>query len=180
MSLDPSSMLPEEEAQLENRLRVLSPARVRSEFLARVAEAIESEPVVLPVEASQSMALRDWAPLFKLAAVLLMMLGVLSVFTRPGAEPRPAQASTGTPGNEDVQSQRPVVAPAEGVHAVQWSPRFDQLEDDGVIILEGNRPVRRVRMRMHDEFLWGEAQDRGTMRAVIPREESLLLPIVTY
>ncbi len=180
MSLGDTPLLSDEDRLLEGRLQALRPAAPSPEFLTRIEEALNQEPSAAQEEATFPMRFRDWAPLFKLAAVLLMVLGVLSVFTRPGPETAPSQTNARDAAERDPATQRPVLVPSEGIHAVHWNPRFDQLEDDGIVILEGNRPFRRVRMRMRDEFLWDGPEDRGTMRAEIPREESLLLPIVTY
>ncbi|HUF62671.1 MAG TPA: hypothetical protein VMN36_11400 [Verrucomicrobiales bacterium] len=180
MSLGDAPLLPEEDRLLEGRLQALRPAAPSPEFLARMTDALKREPLVSQEAATFPMRFRDWAPLFKLAAVLLMVLGVLSVFTRPGREAVPAPAQAKADGDPVLETQRPVLIPSEGSHAVHWYPRFDQLEDDGIVILEGNRPFRRVRVRMRDEFLWDAPEYRSSMRAEIPREESLLLPIVTY
>ena len=58
--------------------------------------------------------------------------------------------------------------------------RFVSVNDDGVVGVLGEVPFRRVRYQLTDSYQWKNPEDGSRLEMIIPREEILLLPVVTY
>lgn len=58
--------------------------------------------------------------------------------------------------------------------------RFIGASDDGVIGELGAVSFRRVRYQLVDTYHWANPADGSRLEMMIPREEVLLLPVVTY
>ena len=58
--------------------------------------------------------------------------------------------------------------------------RFVGASDDGIIGAVGDVSFRRVRYQLMDTYQWANPDDGSRLEMIIPREEVLFLPVVTY
>jgi hypothetical protein len=58
--------------------------------------------------------------------------------------------------------------------------RFVGASDDGIIGAVGDVSFRRVRYQLMDTCHWANPEDGSSLEMLIPREEVLFLPVVTY
>ncbi|MDA7867133.1 hypothetical protein N9B57_04265 [Verrucomicrobia bacterium] len=58
--------------------------------------------------------------------------------------------------------------------------RFVGASDDGIIGAVGDVSFRRVRYQLMDTYHWANLEDGSSLEMIIPREEILFLPVVTY
>ncbi|MCS1407465.1 MAG: hypothetical protein M2R45_00623 [Verrucomicrobia subdivision 3 bacterium] len=116
-----------------------------------------------------------------LAAALILLVGLVGTLMVQGPD---------EPGglSEVVSISDPLISPLRGLKAAEgFAFRPEALEsqlihasDDGIVAIVGDVPFRRVRYQLVDAYRWSSAPDGVFLEYQIPREEVLLLPVVTY
>ncbi len=146
-----------------------------SERLTRRLEQ-ELESVSPPVAALVVRRLRfRWAPLA--IAASLALLAIVTV-TWQAKLRRPVAAPVAS-GLED-NSAAPLAGPKPAAQAFRRVDRANYLlaaEEDGLVYASGAAPWRKVRWRYLSACEWRDDQDNTTFQILIPREETVLMPV---
>ena len=166
----------DDDPSLEQELRSLTPSRVSDETLARWQESCGTGTADYsdrpPYPMSRAMLL---------LAALVVLTGFLGIFwvqqawrTAQPDQPVAASESRGLREAEWIDVGRTPLRPAA------LNSQFLEVLDEGVVAVVGEVPFRRVRYRLLDTYRWAATTDAVSMEMQVPREEILLLPVVTY
>jgi hypothetical protein len=165
---------------LETQLAALTPAPVNQEMVARIGLALagSDQPVRRPVMSLGMMAAAAVAVGVAVLAGALLLdhhMATLAGFVQPADEPLPPP---------DIRPQVPVVPSQPAVAAIQYNPvNAESLVvneiDDGVTVVDGVGPVKRVRYQTLERRQW-EGSDGRTFTITQPREQVAYFKLASY
>ncbi len=176
--------------EFENELRALSPVSVEADVMAawlneiKVPDPNASTPGVRLKACAEEGSRGRWmlrsawalAALFCLAGFVVGML-LLNFSDAPQEKSERAMAPPDP--TLDPIVRRPLFSDlAFEPNALE--NRFVAVSDDGVVGVLGEVPFRRVRYQLADSYQWSNTEDGSRLEMIVPREEVLLLPLVTY
>ena len=173
-------MMPPELQQLESELARLRPSPPTPSCEARIAARIE------PVELRSDW--REWRPLAQ-AAALVLTACCLTLWIEGGALFRsvpPATAAQGASAASSTQSLPPTTVlldPAAQSRLLRPTSATQILlsaEPEGLVQMQDGSYSRRVRTRSVQKLEFTEESGNARISYSLPREDILLLPMVTY
>jgi len=167
--------------QLEDELKSLRLRSPSPQLVDRLTSelAAETEELAAPVRRYTTAAdFRSWPWLGWRAAGAAAALGlgaglVWVVFKAPPAAPEP-------PARLAVADSVPV-NPAPAMERDQFRPvaatnvLYD-LKDEGLVNVDGDTPVRRLRYRYMDTYTWKNPRNNSSLKWSVPRDEIRVLP----
>ena len=168
---------PFEEIEFENELRSLRPLPVKPKVMAGWLDFGSGADIELRQDSEKRLS-PFRRPMWLLAALVCLtgFLGALVV--RQGWDEIKSNAT---------QTETLVGDPTDTPLMVDltFSPsslenRFVGASDDGIIGAVGDVTFRRVRYQLMDTYHWANLEDGSSLEMIIPREEILFLPVVTY
>ncbi len=172
------------DADFESELRSLNPTNVRPETLQRWQDLCRHEDAE-PIAAHESRGgiLALWGNGLSirhlLAAACVFLAGFLLLQFQKQPE-LPSGAVSSQPAPRNPIGGEPALFSELSFEPNALENHFVGARDDGVIGAVGGVPFRRVRFQLADTYLWENGEDGSRLEMVIPREEILLLPVVTY
>jgi len=115
-----------------------------------------------------------WAPVGMAAALGAMALVWLPPRQESGpatgsAETREAKAAPGAP------SRRP-----SGYRPVRIADYLLDARDDGIIYTSATTPFRKIRYQVLSTSQWRDEADNETVQVLVPRENTVLIPMNVY
>jgi len=136
----------------------------------------ELESVSPPVGALVVRRLRfRWAPL-AIAASLALLAIVTVTWQAKLRRPVAAPVSSGLDDNSADPLARPLPA-AQAFRRVDRANYLLAAEEGGLVYASGAAPWRKVRWRYLSACEWRDDQDNTTFQILIPREETVLMPV---
>jgi hypothetical protein len=174
-------------SELEAELRKMRPAPVPEELLARIERDLTSpEPVptagIVPRQRPRSFW---WSLALGLAgATALIMFGIAQFSKAPQPQPKVAQTSTRSAGEQIVRDEASQLntSPNETRTALQPSrlTRVVYHRRDEGLVFPANKPatpLRRVRYETRDTMQWRDPQTGASLLVSYPAEQVVLSPV---
>lgn len=175
---------PLNDAEWEKELRSLKPASVRPEAMKRWHAGL-SEAAEEAVERGRDECLVSFPSGYprKHAAWLLAASVVLSgcvVFFLLEKQDSSLTAPLSHAGAQPPIPIEPALFTDLSFEPNAVENHFVGATDEGVVGAVAGVPFRRVRFQLADAYHWENTENGSRLEMVIPREEVLLLPVLTY
>ncbi len=119
-----------------------------------------------------------WLPLAA-AAVLIAavtvtaMLGIISRSSRDNA----ASFASTAPQDRESDSSAPAKS---GFHRIRNANYLIDAEDNGLLFPSASVPFRKVTWQFVSASEWRDDRDNATVQVLIPREETMLIPVTVH
>lgn len=162
----------EDTDDLERGLRLWQPCETPLGLTHRIALALETPP---PVAAhwwqrlgfSHLSAALGWGLAIPAATVAATLL--LAPVSPPPSKSEPTQLLSAHTPQPPVSAWEPAVAKSRRL----------ETSDEGVVIDQEQRPVRRTRYRSEDTLEWHDPRTGTSLQVSYPREDIVLTPVTT-
>jgi hypothetical protein len=170
------------EDSLEAELAALAPAPVRDDMAQRIGLVLAGREPAEPVRRSglslgmvAAAAVIVGVSVLAGALVLERHMATIAGFVQPADEPLPPP---------DIRPHEPVPTPPPAVAAIQYNPinaaslLVNEI-DDGITVVDGVGPVKRVRYQTLERRQW-ESPDGRTFTITQPREQVAYFKLASY
>jgi len=159
--------------ELEAELKRWQPLAPGPALEARIAAKVD----VTEARAARALGLPRrfwWAPLGMAAAVALMALVWLPGHQAFKLASPPTVAKQPTPA---LNRARPG---AGGYRPVRRADYLLDARDDGIIYASATTPFRKIKYQVLSTSQWRDEADNATVQVLVPRENTVLIPMNVY
>jgi len=150
------------------------PRATRDRLNRLVEQALEQTADPGPTRILRAWRCR-WPTLAAAAAVVLIVAVTVALKDQTATRPAISSAPTLSTGARPVPNASADLAPA--FRRVKQAHYLLEAADDGLIFTSRTTPWRKVRWQFLSTSEWRDEQDKTTFQLLIPREETVLIPV---
>jgi hypothetical protein len=153
-------------------LERLQPCQPSQRLTSRLEQELGAAASPMPTVVARPWWFR-WAPLAAAAALAVIVAATIMVKSRPGTP----TASKKAPVTNAMAARQDRTTPQSPFRRVNNANYLLEAEDNGLVYTSATAPLRKVRWQYLSTSEWRDERGNTTVQFIIPREETVLIPV---